>query len=83
MLENETDPNRLYALQHQLERFDLYDNDTINQFCVVFYDSDQPDELLQGILDRVVERWETLELHDREEFRSTLQSYIRLYGYIS
>jgi type I restriction enzyme R subunit len=83
MLEDETEPNRLYSLQQQLDGFDVYDDDTINRFCLVFYDPDQPDELLQGILDRVVEKWQELEIDDREEFRSTLQSYIRLYGYIS
>ncbi len=83
MLEEETDPNRLYDLQGQLEDFNLYDADTVNQFCVVFYDPDRPDEFLQGILDRVVEKWSDLETNEREEFRSTLQSYIRLYGYIS
>ena len=82
-LAEETDPNRLYDLQSQLEGFDLYDADTINQFCEIFYDPDQPNEQLQGILDSVVERWTVLERDDREAFRSTLQSYIRLYGYIS
>ena len=82
-LAEETDPNRLYDLQSELDGFDLYDADTIDRFCDVFYDADQPDELLQGILDRVVERWRALETDDKEAFRSTLQSYIRLYGYIS
>ena len=31
----------------------------------------------------LLQRWLALEEHAREEFRSTLQSYIRLYGYIS
>ena len=83
MLAEETDPNRMYDLQSELEGVAVYDEDTINQFCLIFYDPDQPDELLQGILDGVVERWAELETEDREEFRSTLQSYIRLYGYIS
>ena len=82
-LAEETDPNRLYDLQSQLEDFDLYDTETIDQFCLIFYDADKPDELLQAVLDGVVERWVALETNDREEFRSTLQSYIRLYGYIS
>ena len=82
-LAEETDPNRLYDLQSQLEGFALYDTGTIDRFCEIFYDPDQSDELLQGILDEVVERWSELERDDREEFRSTLQSYIRLYGYIS
>ena len=82
-LPKETDPNRLYDLQSLLEGFDLYEAETVDRFCDVFYDPDQPDELLQGVLDSVVERWSALEMHAREEFRSTLQSYIRLYGYIS
>ncbi|MYF99636.1 type I restriction endonuclease subunit R [Candidatus Poribacteria bacterium] len=83
ILAEETDPNRLYDLQSQLEGFDLYDEESIDQFCRIFYDSDQPDELLQSILDNVVDRWVSLETEYREDFRSTLQSYIRLYGYIS
>ena len=79
----ETDPNRLYDLQTELEGFDLYNEETLNQFCLIFYDPDQPDERLQGILDGVVQRWRELEGDDAERFRSTLQSYIRLYGYIS
>ena len=78
-----TDPNQLYDLQHQLEGFDLYGEETLEEFCNIFYDTNKPDELLQGILDGVVERWRELETEDREAFRSTLQSYIRLYGYIS
>ena len=83
MLAEETDPNRLYDLQSQLADFELYDEATIEEFCRIFYDSDQPDELLQSVLDSVVERWGVLERDDREAFRSALQSYIRLYGYIS
>ena len=82
-LAEETDPNRLYDIQSQLDGFDLYDADTIDKFCLIFYSSNQPDEFLQGILDRVVKKWSDLEMGEREEFRSTLQSYIRLYGYIS
>ena len=83
MLAEETDPNRLYDLQRRLEDFNLYTEDTINRFCCVFYDSEQPDERLQGILDEVAQSWSYREEEEREEFRSALQSYIRLYGYIS
>ena len=83
MLAEETDPNRLYDLQSQLDGFDLYDEDNIDRFCRIFYGSSQPDEFLQSILDTVVEKWWGLEMNEREDFRSTLQSYIRFYGYIS
>ena len=83
MLGEETDPNRLYDLYGQLDGFELYNEETIEEFCSIFYESSQPDELLQSVLDSVVEKWSTLETNEREQFRSTLQGYIRLYGYIS
>ena len=82
-LAEETDPNRLYDLQSQLEGFDLYDEDTIDRFCHIFYGANEPEEFLQTILDSVVEKWWGLEMNEREDFRSILRSYIRLYGYIS
>ena len=83
ILAEETDPNRLYDLQSQLESFELYDEETIEEFCGIFYEPSRPDELLQGILDSVGEKWSELEMNEREDFRSILRSYIRLYGYIS
>ena len=82
-LAEETNPNRLYDLQSQLDGFEIYDKETIEEFCRIFYESTRPDELLQSVLDSVVEKWSALEMNEREEFRSILQSYIRLYGYIS
>ncbi len=81
-LAEETDPNLLYDKQSLLESFELYDDHTINEFCQIFYDS-QEKEAFQPILDPVVEKWKELERDAREEFRSTLQSYIRLYAYIT
>ena len=83
ILGEETDPNRLYDLYGQLDGFELYNEETIEEFCSIFYESSRPDELLQRVLDSVVEKWSTLETNEREQFRSTLQGYIRLYGYIS
>ena len=83
ILEEETDPNRLYDLQRRMEDFDLFDIDTVDGFCLIFYDKNKPAERLQGILDRVVDKWSERESEEREEFRSALQSYIRRYGYIS
>ena len=82
-LTEETDPNKLYDMQTQLKDFEVYDEEIIEEFCRIFYSPDEPDELLQSVLDIAVERWREIETDDAEEFRSTLQSYIRLYGYIS
>ncbi len=83
ILAEETDPNKIYELQSLLGSFELYDEETIEEFCCIFYSPNKPDELMQGILDGVVEKWSKLVENEREEFRTALQSYIRLYGYIS
>ena len=56
----------------------------IEEFSKVFYDSSVPQEQLQPILNRVVDKWKEISDEDqRELFRSNIQSYIRLYGYIT
>ena len=82
-LEEETDPNKLYDLTGQLARFDLYTPADVEAFAGVFFDPSRPGEDMQPILDRVVARWRQRPEGEREEIRSTLQSFVRLYGYVS
>ena len=84
ILEGETDPNRLYSTQGEIENFHLYNPDELEDFCKIFFDKNEPDEKLQPILNTVVSRWSKIEEVDsREKFRHLIQSFIRLYGYIS
>jgi type I restriction enzyme, R subunit len=83
LLEEQTDPNRLYDLQTQLEAFEVYTDKDVDEFAEIFYTPDMPLEALQPILDRVVLIWGYKPEADREDFRSSLQKFIRLYGFIS
>lgn len=84
MVSGETDPNRLYSLQTEIENYNVFTQDEVEQFCRVFYDKSIPDEQLQPILNFGVNRWLAIpEEEHREEFRSLIQSYMHLYGYIS
>ena len=50
----------------------------------VFFNPNEPGEKLQPILDVVVNRFRYVnDENRREDFRSALQSFVRLYGYIS
>jgi type I restriction enzyme R subunit len=56
----------------------------VNEFCRIFYTEKLTDEDLQPVLNTVVDKW--IEISDKEQkelFKSSIQSYIRLYGYIS
>lgn len=84
MLEEETDPNRLYTLQNDIECVNLFTKYEVEEFCKIFYDQSIPQERLQPILNKVVNKWKDIpDEEERELFRSNIQSYIRLYGYIT
>jgi len=81
-LEEETDPNKLYDLAAELRNLEIYTLQDVDAFAEVFFDENQPGELLQPILDRVVQQWRQRDEDTREDFRSLLQSFSRLYGYV-
>jgi type I restriction enzyme, R subunit len=84
ILIGETDPNRLYTIETDIKKFNLFTEYEVNEFCEVFFDKKKEQEHLQPILNRVVQNWSRMEEEEeRETFRSLVQSYIRLYGYIS
>lgn len=82
-LVEETDPNKLYDIETELNQLDVFTQADVDDFANIFYDETKPNEQLQPVLDRVVDQWRTHSLEQREEFRSKLQSFIRLYSYIS
>ena len=83
ILSEETDPNRLYFIEQEVKKFNLFTGDLVEKFVDIFYKKDIPLEHLQGVLDFTVEDWKKLEENEQEEFRSHIQSFIRLYGYIT
>ena len=84
ILEGETDPNRLYDLQREIYNFHLYTAEEVNSFCEVFYDIERDEGNLHPLLDAVVDKFNLIEEKEiKEDFRSKIQSYIRMYGYLS
>ncbi|KAF5436641.1 type I restriction enzyme, R subunit [Candidatus Methanophagaceae archaeon] len=83
-LEEETDPNKLYDLQSELEQFEIYTTEEVKEFALIFFNPEEKAEKLQPILDNVVNAWRYLaDENRREDFRSILQRFIRLYGFVS
>lgn len=83
-LEEETDPNKLHNLSDDLYGFEIFTNEDVEEFASIFFNPNEEQEKLQPVLDRVVNIFRYIADDDRrEDFRSSLQSYIRLYSYIS
>jgi len=83
ILSEETDPDRLYSLEQEVRKFNLFTDSDVNNFVDKFYDDSMTNDQLQGALNYIVQDWKELEEDEREEFRSNTQSFIRLYGYIA
>lgn len=84
ILDGETDPNRLYDLQRQIYDFHLYTTEDVNRFCEIFYNPDREEGSLHPILDSVVDKFVSIDDDEtKEDVRAKIQSYIRMYGYLS
>ena len=84
ILTGETDPNTLYDTRTDIEFFNLYGSDELDQFCELFFDAERNEGDLHAILDVVVDRFKAIEDDEsREEFRAQTKKFIELYGYLS
>ncbi len=83
-LDGETDPNKLYDYKTELEEYEIYTQEDVDEFAAILFNPDEPNEKLQPVLDRVVEQWkQRQDENEREEFRGNVQSFFRLYGFVS
>lgn len=84
ILEGETDPNTLYNTKSEIESFRLYTPDNVNDFIKRFFDPNRDEGDLQPTLDRVVDEWKKIyQEEEREDFRTKIQKFTRMYGYLS
>jgi type I restriction enzyme, R subunit len=83
-LSGETDSFKLYELDTEIKKYKLYTKYEVDEFCKLFYTPRKTDELLQVPINRIVDRWKEIDEEAvREEFKSVISSYTRLYGYIA
>ena len=83
-LEEETDPNKLYDLQTELQAAEVFTDQDVEDFAEVFLHPQHPARKAATYTGpRGRSSGTTNPKTQREDFRSTLQKYIRLYGFVS
>jgi type I restriction enzyme R subunit len=82
-LVEDTDPNKLYDLAAEMAHLEVYTQKDVDDFAAVFFDEQEPGEKLQPILRRPLDRWRDKPKEEREDLRSLVQSFVRLYAYVS
>jgi type I restriction enzyme, R subunit len=89
LLTETTDPNLLYDLKLRLEGKKIFSQEEINEFCNIFFksanlQSPKDQALLYAIVQQAVDRLTALgSQEEKDDFKHTLTSYIRLYSFLS
>ncbi len=83
VLSEGTDHNFLYDLERKLRDFHFYSPDEVNDFVSMLFAEDAEPGQVQALLTPVVERANAATEDERADFRSELQSYTRLYAFLS
>jgi type I restriction enzyme R subunit len=84
LLTEETDPDKLYDVLFEIEQYKLYTKYQVDEFCKEFYSKSDTDEKLHPIIDRVVDTYQDrLNNEEKDNFKSIIQSFIRLYSYVT
>lgn len=87
-LKEEADPNKLYDLKAKLDSFQVYEQKELENFAKTFFNPNSkqtPAEQrkLYAITDIALTRLEGKTEEEKEDFKSILQTYIRLYSFLS
>lgn len=83
ILSEGTDPNLLYDYQRQVLDHHLFGDEELDAFAEAYFAEEVEQDELYRVLRPVVERYTELEEGEREEFRSALSEYVRLYKFLS
>ena len=82
ILADETDPNRLYDIQSELEYHQVYTNYHVEELVELFVNGAERDKL-DPILDICLEEYKTLKEDEQVNFKGNAKAFIRTYGFLA
>ena len=82
--DNQTDPNSLYTVQSKIDSFNVFYQNEVEAFAEIFFRKGNNYEKLNPILKTVSKRFEeTLEEEEQINFKSEVQTFLKLYRFLS
>lgn len=86
VLQEETDPNRIYDLKKYLDKSAVYTQEQIDNVADIYFKSGEQDKnaigKMRSILDSSVKIYSDLKREDQDKFLSALESFVSFYGFI-
>lgn len=84
LLEEGSDPDKLYDFRRTLDDFHYYTSDDVEKFSAVFFAKNFQQEKLVPVLKPVINNFKNETDKDRKEmFRVVLKSYVRVYAFLA
>ncbi|MCS4038725.1 type I restriction endonuclease subunit R [Salinibacter ruber] len=81
-LQEGTDPNRLYDLEHQIREFGIITDRDLEEFAELWHEGGTQKEL-HSVLDRCVDRYDAATEEEQTDFRRQIGRYVRLYAFLA
>lgn len=83
VVEEVTDPNDLYTLQHELDKFGVYLQEEIDKFTEAYFqENKQRDGILNHYTDLSAQRFWKLEEEAQDQFNHLGKKFVRMYSFL-
>ncbi len=82
-LSKETDPNQLYNIRTDLDKFAIHTAADVEAFAKQWFAAKPKLELLQGVANPVAKTWQAQPEEEQVDYKSKARDFVKLYAFIS
>ena len=82
-LSEETDPNQLYNIRTDLEKFGIHEPTNVEAFAQLWFAKKPALPQMHAVVDPVAEKWKTQDEEDQVDYKSKARDFVKLYAFIS
>jgi type I restriction enzyme R subunit len=82
-LSRETDPNELYNIRTDLEKFGIHGETDLMAFAREWFAKKRKVEMLNSVVDPVAKKWSAETEDERADYKSMARDFVKLYEFIS
>jgi type I restriction enzyme R subunit len=82
-LSKETDPNELYNIRTDLEKYGIHDSADVETFAKLWFAAKPSIEKLHAAVDPVAKKWLAEEEEEQADYKSKARDFVKLYSFMS
>lgn len=82
-LQEGTNPNLLYDLEHQIRDYGIILDRDLGDFAEIWFSEEGTQKEMHAVLDRCVDRYDDATEDEQSDFRQHLSKFVRLYAFLA